>query len=76
MRRFLQVGRSLSCHPGLWPNGHGAECCETQLSYTSEMNEADIQVLASVRRAEIENEPSDRATLELHADRFWTFLED
>jgi ubiquinone/menaquinone biosynthesis C-methylase UbiE len=40
------------------------------------MNEADIQVLASVRRAEIENEPSDRATLELHADRFWTFLED
>lgn len=41
-----------------------------------EMNEADIQVLASIRRAEVETEPSDRATLENGADRYWKYLED
>jgi len=40
------------------------------------MNEADIQVLASIRRAELEGESSDRATLESSADRYWKFLED
>lgn len=40
------------------------------------MNEADIQVLASIRRAELEDEPSDRATLEKAADRYWKYLED
>ena len=44
--------------------------------YNQKMNEADIQVLASIRRAELENESSDRATLESHADRFWKFAED
>lgn len=40
------------------------------------MNEADIQVLASIRRAEVEGEESDRMTLESHADRYWKYLED
>jgi len=40
------------------------------------MNEADIQVLASIRRAEVEGESADRATLENSADRFWKYLED
>ncbi len=40
------------------------------------MNEADIQVLASIRRAEVEGESSDRATLEGGADRYWRYLED
>ena len=40
------------------------------------MNEADIQVLASIRRAEVEGKSSDRATLESSADRYWKFLED
>ncbi len=40
------------------------------------MNEADIQVLASIRRAEIEAESSDRATLERSSDRYWKYLED
>ena len=40
------------------------------------MNEADIQVLASIRRAEVEGESSDRATLESSANRYWKFLED
>lgn len=40
------------------------------------MNEADIQVLASIRRAELEGESSDRATLESHAKRYWKYLED
>lgn len=44
--------------------------------YTSRMNEADIQVLASIRKAEIERESSDRVTLESHADRYWKYLED
>lgn len=40
------------------------------------MNEAEIQVLASIRRAEVENESSDRATLENGGDRYWKYLED
>jgi ubiquinone/menaquinone biosynthesis C-methylase UbiE len=40
------------------------------------MNEADIQVLASIRRAEVEGESSDRAKLESGADRYWKYLED
>jgi ubiquinone/menaquinone biosynthesis C-methylase UbiE len=40
------------------------------------MNEADIQVLASLRRAEVEGKSSDRATLENSADRYWKYLED
>jgi ubiquinone/menaquinone biosynthesis C-methylase UbiE len=40
------------------------------------MNEADIQVLASIRRAEVEGESSDRASLESSADRYWKYLED
>lgn len=40
------------------------------------MDEADIQVLASIRRAEIEGESSDRAMLESGADRYWKYLED
>ena len=40
------------------------------------MNEADIQVLASIRRTEVEGESSDRATLEGGADRYWKYLED
>ena len=40
------------------------------------MNEADIQVLASIRRAEVEDESFDRAALENSADRYWKYLED
>ncbi len=40
------------------------------------MNEADIQVLVSIRRAEVKGERSDRATLEKGADRYWKYLED
>jgi len=40
------------------------------------MNEADIQVLASIWRAEVEGESSDRAALESSADRYWKYLED
>ena len=40
------------------------------------MNEADIQVLASIRRAEIKGESSDRESLENGSDRYWKYLED
>lgn len=40
------------------------------------MKEADIQVLASIRRAEIKGESSNRTTLEKGADRYWKYLED
>ena len=40
------------------------------------MNEADIQVLATIRRTEVEGESSDRATIEGHADEYWKYLED
>lgn len=40
------------------------------------MNEADIQVLASIRRAEVAGEDSDRTSLEGDSDRYWKYLED
>ncbi|MCH8249707.1 MAG: hypothetical protein IH913_08875 [Proteobacteria bacterium] len=40
------------------------------------MNEADIQVLATIRRTEVENESSDRATIESHTGKYWKYLED
>ena len=40
------------------------------------ISEAGIQVLASLRRAELLGETSDRISLESHGERFWTYLED
>lgn len=40
------------------------------------LNEAEIQVLASLRRAEIEAESSDKTTLEEHGKRYGVFRED
>jgi ubiquinone/menaquinone biosynthesis C-methylase UbiE len=40
------------------------------------MNEADIQVLATIRRTELEGESSDKATIESHADKYWKYYED
>jgi ubiquinone/menaquinone biosynthesis C-methylase UbiE len=40
------------------------------------MNEADIQVLASIRQAEVKGESADRKTLESSSDRYWKYLED
>ena len=40
------------------------------------MNEADIQVLATIRRTEVKGESSDRATIQSHADEYWKYLED
>ena len=40
------------------------------------MNEADIQVLATIRRTEVEGESSDRMTIESHAEKYWKYLED
>jgi ubiquinone/menaquinone biosynthesis C-methylase UbiE len=41
-----------------------------------EFSEAEIQVLASLEKADIEGGPTDRSSLEAGADRFWVFLED
>ncbi len=40
------------------------------------LSEAEIQVLASLRGAELEAAPSDRASLEKGGERYWIFLED
>ena len=40
------------------------------------MHEADIQVLATIRRTEVEGESSDRATIESYAGKYWKYLED
>ena len=40
------------------------------------MNEADIQVLATIRRTELDGDSSDRATIESHTDKYWKYLED
>ena len=40
------------------------------------LSEAEIQILASVQAAELDAEPTDRASLEKGGERFWIFLED
>ncbi len=40
------------------------------------LSEAEIQVLASLEKARIENAPTDRASLEESGERYWIFLED
>lgn len=40
------------------------------------MNEADIQVLATIRRTELAGESSNRSTIESHADEYWKYRED
>ena len=40
------------------------------------MNEADIQVLATIRRTELAGESSDKATIASHADKYWKYRED
>ncbi len=39
-------------------------------------SDAEIQVLASLQRAEIKEEPTDRASLEKGGERYWIYLED
>lgn len=41
-----------------------------------DLSEAEIQVLASVQRAEVEAPPTDRASLEKGGERYWIYLED
>ena len=41
-----------------------------------ELSDAEIQVLATLRLAEVEGLGSDRASLEAKGDRFWVYLED
>lgn len=40
------------------------------------LSEAEIQVLASLQGAELEEQPTDRVSLEKRGDRYWIFLED
>jgi len=40
------------------------------------LNEAEIQVLATLRKAEFEGLAADRRSLEVLGDRYWIFLED
>lgn len=41
-----------------------------------DLSEAEVQVLASIRKAEVDHESADRAALEAGSDRYWRFLED
>ncbi len=41
-----------------------------------ELSEAEVQLLASLEKAESEGASSDRASLEAEAERFWIFRED
>ena len=40
------------------------------------LSEAERQVLATLRGAELEAQPTDRASLEKRGERYWIFLED
>lgn len=46
------------------------------MSKEIDLNDAEIQVLASLAMAEAENGPTDKATLEAGGERFSTFLQD
>ncbi len=41
-----------------------------------QLSEAEIQVLASMEKARIEQKPTDKKSLEADSERFWMFLED
>ena len=41
-----------------------------------DLNEAEIQVLAQIRGAEIDSEPTDRESLEDRGTRYWIYRED
>jgi hypothetical protein len=41
-----------------------------------DFNEAERQLLATLRGAEIEARPCDRAALEKYGERYWIFQED
>ncbi len=41
-----------------------------------ELNEAEIQVLAQIRGAGIDSEPTDRESLENRGDKYWIYRED
>jgi ubiquinone/menaquinone biosynthesis C-methylase UbiE len=41
-----------------------------------DLSEAEIQVLASLAKADIEGGPTDRSSLEANAERFWIFREN
>ena len=40
------------------------------------LSESEIQVLAQIRGAEVESEPTDRQTIEARGERYWNYLED
>ncbi len=40
------------------------------------LSESEIQVLAKIRGAEIESDPTDRQSLEGRGARYWIYLED
>jgi ubiquinone/menaquinone biosynthesis C-methylase UbiE len=40
------------------------------------LSEAEIQVLAQIRGAEAESEPTDRQSIEARGERYWNYLED
>ena len=42
----------------------------------SSLSEAEIQLLASLAKANQESAPTDKASLEKSGKRFWTYLED
>ena len=40
------------------------------------LSEAERQVLATLQGAELESQPTDRASLEKRGESYWIFLED
>lgn len=51
-------------------------CLGVDVVHAADLNEAEIQVLASLEKAKIEAAPTDRASLEKDGERYWMFLED
>ncbi len=57
-------------------SGRGSEHRSGEAANADDLNEAEIQVLASLQKAGAKGGPTDRASLEADADRFWIFRED
>lgn len=57
-------------------SGRGSERETRETANADDLNEAEIQVLASLQKAGAEGGSTDRSSLEADADRFWIFRED
>ena len=66
----------LGVTPTVSTNGQGETNTVVLWGMAMDLKEAEIQVLAQIRGAEIDSEPTDRESLENRGNRYWIYRED